>query len=376
GSDYRVASSGPQEIGGDYRVTGSSPQESGTDCWYDVAFAMSWTGAEKEDDLTKGTACGPRLDAQSRVIGLKVKEYRCDRIQQRFKELGLLRENKRKGLVKKLYGGSKSLCPKCNYHHDGPCAPKCHKCNRVGHLARDCRSPANANTDNNQRGTRTGQKPTCYECGAQGHFKRECPKLKNNNQLKQTQLEMLIASRQCCDLRFWLITSFGTRRGYFQKRHSDSYGHFESKLFAIGLTTAQWTRRKHEDTLGSSGIGLTKEKLYAKFSKCEFWIPKGDKKEAAFQLLKQKLCSAPILALPEGSNDFVVHCDASHKGLGVVLITYTLPFPQESYNTFLNQGAEYEAASLLELLSDRLCDPFHPRKRMLLLMLGAGWSGG
>ncbi|GJT00746.1 putative reverse transcriptase domain-containing protein [Tanacetum coccineum] len=82
---------------------------------------------------------------------------------------------------KKLYGGSKPLCPKCNYHHDGPCAPKCHKCNRVGHLARDCRSPANANTANNQRGTGTGQKPTCYECGAQGHFKRECPKLKNNN---------------------------------------------------------------------------------------------------------------------------------------------------------------------------------------------------
>ncbi|GKF13413.1 putative reverse transcriptase domain-containing protein, partial [Tanacetum coccineum] len=82
---------------------------------------------------------------------------------------------------KKLYGGSKPLCPKCNYHHDGLCAPKCHKCNRVGHLARDCRSPANANIANNQRGTRTGQKPTCCECGAQGHFKRECPKLKNNN---------------------------------------------------------------------------------------------------------------------------------------------------------------------------------------------------
>ncbi|GKE76678.1 putative reverse transcriptase domain-containing protein, partial [Tanacetum coccineum] len=82
---------------------------------------------------------------------------------------------------KRLYGGSKPLCLKCNYHHDGPCAPKCYKCNRVGHLARDCRSPTNANTANNQRGTGTGQKPTCYECGAQGHFKRECLKLKNNN---------------------------------------------------------------------------------------------------------------------------------------------------------------------------------------------------
>nr|GFA29638.1 hypothetical protein [Tanacetum cinerariifolium] len=42
----------------------------------------------------------------------------------------------------------------------------------------------------------------------------------------------------------------------------------------------------------------------------------GDKQEAAFQLLKQKLCSAPILALPEGAKDFVAYCDASHKGLG------------------------------------------------------------
>ncbi|GJY71358.1 putative reverse transcriptase domain-containing protein [Tanacetum coccineum] len=46
----------------------------------------------------------------------------------------------------------------------------------------------------------------------------------------------------------------------------------------------------------------------------------GDKQEAAFQLLKEKLCSAPILALPEGSEDFIVYCDASIKGLGAVLM--------------------------------------------------------
>ncbi|GJW69384.1 putative reverse transcriptase domain-containing protein [Tanacetum coccineum] len=45
-----------------------------------------------------------------------------------------------------------------------------------------------------------------------------------------------------------------------------------------------------------------------------------EKQESAFQLLKQKLCEAPILALPEGNNDFVVYCDASLQGLGAVLM--------------------------------------------------------
>ncbi|GKC95648.1 putative reverse transcriptase domain-containing protein [Tanacetum coccineum] len=67
---------------------------------------------------------------------------------------------------------------------------------------------------------------------------------------------------------------------------------------------------------GFSKIAKSMTKLTQKGVKFDW----GDKQEAAFQLLKQKLCSLPILALPEGSEDFVVYCDASHKGLGAVLM--------------------------------------------------------
>nr|GFA68258.1 retrovirus-related Pol polyprotein from transposon 17.6 [Tanacetum cinerariifolium] len=67
---------------------------------------------------------------------------------------------------------------------------------------------------------------------------------------------------------------------------------------------------------GFSKITKPMTKLTQKKIKFEW----DDKQEAAFQLLKKKLCSAPILALPEGSEDFIVYCDASNKGLGAVLM--------------------------------------------------------
>ncbi|GKD49532.1 putative reverse transcriptase domain-containing protein [Tanacetum coccineum] len=79
------------------------------------------------------------------------------------------------------------------------------------------------------------------------------------------------------------------------------------------LGLARYYRRFIE---GFSKIAKSMTKLTQKGVKFDW----GDKQEAAFQLLKQKLCSAPILALPEGSEDFVVYYDASHKGLGVVLM--------------------------------------------------------
>nr|GEX15140.1 putative reverse transcriptase domain-containing protein [Tanacetum cinerariifolium] len=105
------------------------------------------------------------------------------------------------------------------------------------------------------------------------------------------------------------------------------------------------SKQEHEEHLKLISELLKKEELYAKFSKylagyyqrfiegflkiakslAKLTQKKGkfdcgDKQEASFQLLKQKLCSTPILALPEGAENFIVYCDASHKGLGDVLM--------------------------------------------------------
>ena len=228
-----------------------------------------------------------------------------------------------------------------------------------------------------------------------------------------------------------IYSKIDLRSGYHQLRVREEdipktafrtrYGHYEFQVMPFGLTNApavfmdlmnrvckpyldkfvivfiddiliySKSKEEHEEHLRLILELLKQEKLYAKFSKCEFWIPKvqflghvidsegvhvdpakiesikdwaapttptevrqflglagyyrrfiegfskiaksltkltqknvkyewGEKEEEAFQLLKEKLCSATILALPEGSEDFVVYCDASHKGLGAVLM--------------------------------------------------------
>ncbi|GJV83570.1 putative reverse transcriptase domain-containing protein [Tanacetum coccineum] len=122
-------------------------------------------------------------------------------------------------------------------------------------------------------------------------------------------------------------------------------------MFIDDILIYSKSKEEHEERLKLILELLKKEELYAKFLKCDFWLSKvvdyyrrfikgfskiarpmtkltqksvkyewGEKEEKAFQLLKQKLCSAPIMALPEGSENFMLYCDASHKGLGAVLM--------------------------------------------------------
>nr|GEU78557.1 putative reverse transcriptase domain-containing protein [Tanacetum cinerariifolium] len=135
--------------------------------------------------------------------------------------------------------------------------------------------------------------------------------------------------------------------------------------------------KKHKEHLNTILELLKKEKLYAKFSKCEFWIPKnkikfdwGEKEENAFQIIKQNLCSASILALPEWSEDFVIYCDASHKGLGAVLMQREKIWRHYLYGTKCTVFTDHKSLQhildqkelnmrqrrWLELLSDYDCD--------------------
>ncbi|GJW06911.1 putative reverse transcriptase domain-containing protein [Tanacetum coccineum] len=136
-------------------------------------------------------------------------------------------------------------------------------------------------------------------------------------------------------------------------------------------------KKEHEEHLKAFLELLKKEKLYAKFVKCEFWILKGEKEENAFQLIKQKLCSAPILALPEGSEDFVVYCDASHKGLSDCVDCESEIWRHYLYGTKCTVFTDHKSLQhildqkelnmrqrrWLELLSDYDCDiNYHPGK--------------
>ncbi|GKD12382.1 putative reverse transcriptase domain-containing protein [Tanacetum coccineum] len=207
------------------------------------------------------------------------------------------------------------------------------------------------------------------------------------------------------------------------------YGHYEFQVMSFGLTNAPASKNKkeHEEHLRLILRLLKKEELYAKFSKCEFWLSKVqflgrvidsegihvdpakiesikdwaspktpteinqflglagyyrrfievflkiskpmikltqksvkfdciEKEEVAFQLLKQKLYSASILALPEGSENFVVYCDASRKGLGAVLM-------QKEKHILDEKELNMRQRRWLELLSDYDCESrYHPGK--------------
>ncbi|GJX54340.1 putative reverse transcriptase domain-containing protein [Tanacetum coccineum] len=341
---------------------------------------------------------------------------------------------------KKEYTKSLPLCTKCNYHHKGPYAPRCNKCKKIGHLAHDCRSSGPnghnvflAHVTTKETEDKSGEKrledvPIVRDFPEV--FPEDLPGLPPTRQVEfQIDLmpgaapvarapyrlapsEMKELSEQLQELSdkgfirpssspwgapvlfvkkkdgsFWMcidyreLNKLTVKNRYPLPRIDDLFDQLQGSS----------DKNEHQEHLKAILELLKKEQLYAKFSKCEFWIPKvqflghvidcyyrrfiegfskiakpmtkltqkkvafkwGDKQEATFQTLKNKLCSTPVLALPQGAENFIAYCDASHKGLDHKSLKHILD--QKELNMRQHRW--------LDLLSDYNCEiRYHPGK--------------
>ncbi|GJT83555.1 putative reverse transcriptase domain-containing protein [Tanacetum coccineum] len=190
--------------------------------------------------------------------------------------------------------------------------------------------------------------PVLFVKKKDGYFKmcidyRELNKLTVKNHYPLSRIDDLFDQLQGLSV----YSKIDLRSGYHQLRVKDEdipktafrirYGYYEFQVITFGLTNAPavfmdlmnhvckpyldkfvivfiddiliYSRNKeeHANHLRIIIELLKKEKLYAKFSKCDFWI-------------HINLCEDPILALPEGNDNFVVYYDASHQVLGALLM--------------------------------------------------------
>ncbi|GJS86988.1 putative reverse transcriptase domain-containing protein [Tanacetum coccineum] len=189
----------------------------------------------------------------------------------------------------------------------GPCTVKCNTCNKVGHLTKNCRNKGPATGSNLLPVT-----VTCHACGEKGHYANQCRKTTNNNAHGRAYMLKDRNAHQDPNVVMGpsVYSKIDLRLGYHQLRVRDEdipktafrtrYGHYEFQVMPFGLTNALavfmdlmnrvckpyldkfmivfiddiliYSRKEHTNHLRIILELLKKEKLYAKFSKCDFWI--------------------------------------------------------------------------------------------------------
>nr|GEV42687.1 putative reverse transcriptase domain-containing protein [Tanacetum cinerariifolium] len=180
-------------------------------------------------------------------------------------------------------------CTTCNSYHapKGPCHT-CFNCNHPSHLEKDCRGvPRNVNPVN----ARNPTVKACYECGL-GNQENQARGRAFMLGVEEARQDLNIVIVKNCYLLLRIddlfdqlqglqfFSKIDIRSGYHQLRAHENdipktafrtrYGHFEFTVMPFGLTNAPV--EEHVEHLRLVLELLKKEKLYAKFSKCEFWL--------------------------------------------------------------------------------------------------------
>nr|GEV84213.1 hypothetical protein [Tanacetum cinerariifolium] len=218
----------------------------------------------------------------------------------------------------------------------------------------------------------TAARGACFKCVGTDHFKATCPRLNQAqrirggrpNQALAIDAVRVVGTMVTQHVEGIYVGSIGGSsgpehyNGDFPEVLSDDLSglqpiqeiEFRIELVPGAIPVA----KSHIDWHLLKWRSCREEKLYAKFSKCKFWLrevqflghvinrdgihvdpgkievvmnwetprtsSEGEEQEMAFQILKNKLCNARVLALSDGPKDFVVYCDASGLRLGCALI--------------------------------------------------------
>ncbi|GJW42529.1 putative reverse transcriptase domain-containing protein [Tanacetum coccineum] len=261
---------------------------------------------------------------------------------------------------RKPYAGSKPLCSKCDYNHEGPCPPRCNNCKKVGHLAKDCRSrPANANNNNRNNNNNNQKGNGCYECGAQGHFKRNCPKLKNNDRGNQ-------AGNDRAPAKVYVVGNAGANpdnvvAGTFLLNNRYAYILFDtgadrsfvSTAFSSQIDITPSTLDHYYDVELADGriIGLNTilSGCTLNFLNHPFNINLMPVELGSFDaiigmdwLAKYQaviVCAEKIVRIPWGNETLIIHGDGSNQGnvtrLNIISCTKTQKYMQKGFPIFL-----------------------------------------
>nr|GEY40374.1 putative reverse transcriptase domain-containing protein [Tanacetum cinerariifolium] len=263
--------------------------------------------------------------------------------------------------VRKEYTGTTPKCTNCSFYHNHemPCC-KCTDCNHLRNFASDCRVGPRMVTLVNAKNLKT-TRGACFMYGGTDHYKAAFPRLNRaprpggNCQNQPMAIEGGQGSRnngnQACGGVFIIGAEEARQDPNIVMEDLSSrlnpYGHFKFTAMPFGLRNAPMANEEHEMHLGLILELLKREKLYTKFSKCEFWLQEvqflryvinddgmhvdPSKIEDAknwealrrpSEILKDKLCNTPVLALPDGPEDFVVYCNASGLGIDPNKIEY------------------------------------------------------